>query len=210
VSTAPAVQASFGLPVGSVPRGIATGADGALWVAESGTNAVARVTTAGVVTQVPLTGCSAPNDIAKGADNALWVTCFGNNALVRITDEAAPPGPAPGPGPVTPPVTNLKGSFSFAKGKVFAGKLFTVKVTFNKALTKSRVRVQIKSVNTKRRGAIKTFKTIGSKLVTGKKASLAVKIGKPGAYFLRITFVNGAKTVNVKPVKVTVRPRLVR
>ncbi len=214
VTTALSVQGNFGLPVGAVPRGIATGPDGALWVAESGINAVARVTTAGVVTQVPLTGCTTPRDIVKGADNAMWVTCFGNNALVRITDVAAPPGTTPPgttpPPGVTPSIANLKGSFSFAKGRVFAGKLFTVKANFNKALTRSRVRVQIKNVNTKPRTAIKRFTTIGSKLVTGKKASLAVKIAKPGAYLLRITFQNGTKTVAVKAVKVTVRKAVLK
>ena len=46
---------------------------------------------------------------------------------------------------------------------MFAGKAFTVNVSFNKAVTKSKVRVQIKSANTKARGAIKAFKTISTK-----------------------------------------------
>ena len=213
VSTTPVVEQTFGLPVGAAPQGITTGADGALWVAESGINSVARVTTAGAVTQVPLTGCTTPRDIVKGADNALWVTCFGNNALVRITDVAAPPGTTPPgttPPGTTPPIAALKGGFSFAKGKVFARKAFAVKVTFNKAVTKSRVRVQIKSVNTKARGAIKVFKTVSTKLVTGKKATLKVKIAKPGKYRLRITFVNGTRTVNAKAVKVTVKKKVIK
>ena len=102
-------------------------------------------------------------------------------------------------------MTNLKGGFTFAKSKVFAGKAFTVNVTFNKAVTKSRVRVQIKSVNTKAKGAIKTFKTISTKLVTGKKAALTVKIAKPGTFLMRITFVNGTKTVNTTATRVTVK-----
>ena len=213
VSTTPAVLQSFGLPVGAVPRGITSGSDGALWIAEAGINSVARVTTSGVVTQVPLTGCSAPEDVATGADHAMWVTCFGTGGdrpqprprPHHGRGDPARPGSRPGSGHARPPVTNLKGGFSFAKGNVFAGKAFTVKVTFNKAVTKSRVRVQIKSVNTKAKGAIKAFKTISTKLVTGKKASLSVKIAKPGTFLMRITFVNGTKTVNVKAVKVTVK-----
>ena len=91
---------------------------------------------------------------------------------------------------------------------MFAGKAFTVNVSFNKAVTKSRVRVQIKSVNTKATGAIKAFKTISTKLVTGKKAALTVKIAKPGAFLMRITFENGTKTVTLKAVKVTVKQGL--
>ena len=225
LSTAPALLQSFLLPANAQPHGIVTGPDGALWVAESGTDSVARVTTSGEVTQVPLSGCSHPEDIAVGADKALWVTCFGvaagpanvppavpGKALVRIVpDAAAPgPGPGPGPGPVTPPVANLKGGFSFQKGKVFAGKVFTVNVSFNKAVTKSRVRVQIKSVNTKRTGAIKSFQTISTKLVTGKKAALKVKIAKPGAFLMRITAKNGTKTLTLKAVKITVKPKPIR
>ena len=107
-------------------------------------------------------------------------------------------------------MANLKGGFSFAKGKVFAGKVFTVNVSFNKAVTKSRVSVQIKSVNTKRKGAIKSFKTISTKLVTGRKAALKAKIAKPGLFLMRITYKNGTKTVNVKAVKVTVKKPVVK
>ena len=111
---------------------------------------------------------------------------------------------------MTPPVTNLRGGFSFAKGKVFAGKAFTVKVTFNKAVTKSRVRVRSRASTPRARGAIKTFKTISTKLVTGKKASLPVKIAKPGTFLMRITFQNGTKTVNTTATRMTVKKRVVK
>ena len=151
-------------PGGSNVNAITTGADGALWFTESALDKVGRVTTAGALTDFALPGCDVPSGIAKGTDNLLYVTCFGaeitpggpttGHTIVRITPDGVTPGPGPGPGPgpVTPPVANLKGGFSFAKGKVFAGKAFTVNVTFNKAVTKSRVRVQIKSVNTKGQG----------------------------------------------------------
>ena len=46
--------------------------------------------------------------------------------------------------------------------------------------------------------------------MTGKKAALTAKISKPGVFLMRITFVNGTKTVNAKAVKVTVKKRVVR
>ena len=163
-STRRAAASGAASPIGgSNVNAITTGADGALWFTESALDKVGRVTTAGALTEFALPGCDVPSGIAKGTDNLLYVTCFGaeitpggpttGHTIVRIAPDGVTPGPGPGPGPgpVTPPVTNLKGGFSFAKGKVFAGKAFTVKVTFNKAVTKSRVRVQIKSVNTRPR-----------------------------------------------------------
>ena len=46
--------------------------------------------------------------------------------------------------------------------------------------------------------------------MTGKKAALPVKIAKPGAFLMRITFQNGTKTVNTKATKVTVKKRVVK
>jgi virginiamycin B lyase len=207
---APSVLQSFPIQ-GAGARGITTGPDGALWFAESGSNSVGRITTTGQASSIPLSGCALPDDIALNSDGSLWVTCFGSEALVRITESGTvvpppvvPGGPGAGPGGVA--VTGLKGSFSLKKS-VVAGKLFTVSVKFNKAVTKSRVRVQYRNANTKFKGAIKTFKTLKSKLVTGTKTGIPVKINKPGVYMLRVTYKNGAKTVNTKAVKLTVRPK---
>ena len=103
-------------------------------------------------------------------------------------------------------MAGLKASFSLKK-TVVAGKLFTVKVKFNKAVTKSQVRVQIRNANTKLKGAIKKFKTIKSKLVTGTQGSIPVKIAKPGLYKLRLSYKNGPKSVNTNAVKLTVKPK---
>ena len=70
--------------VGSVPKGITTGPDGALWFTEAGINSVGRVTTTGQVTQRPAERLlHARRTSSPPPTNALWVTCFGNNALVR-------------------------------------------------------------------------------------------------------------------------------
>ncbi len=105
-------------------------------------------------------------------------------------------------------MAGLKASFSF-KRSVVAGKLFTVKVKFNTAVTKSQVRVQIRNANTKLKGSIKKFKTIKSKLVTGTQGSIPVKIAKPGLYKLRLSYKNGPRSVNTNAVtlKVKSRPR---
>jgi virginiamycin B lyase len=203
---APSVLQSFPTQ-GATPRGITTGPDGALWFAESGSNSVGRVTTSGAVSSIPVSGCGAPDDIATASDGSLWVTCFGSATLARITESgAAPPPVTPGGGGGAVPIAGLKASFSVKK-TVIAGKVFTVKVKFNKAVSKVQVRVQIRSANTKLKGSIKKFKTIKSKLITGTQGSIPVKIAKPGLYKLRLSYKNGPKSVNTNAVKLTVKPR---
>jgi ligand-binding sensor domain-containing protein len=205
---APSVLQSFPIQ-GSGARGITTGPDGALWFAESGSNSVGRITVDGQASSIPLSGCALPDDVAVNSDGSLWVTCFGSEALVRITESGTvvPPPVVPGgPGPGGVAVTGLKGSFSLKKS-VIAGKLFNVTVKFNKAVTKSQVRVQIRHSNIKPKRAIKKFKTIKSRLVTGTRASIPVKIAKPGKYLLRVTYRNGPATVNTKAIKLTVKPK---
>jgi virginiamycin B lyase len=203
----PSVIQSFATQ-GSNPRGITRGPDNALWFTESGSNSVGRVTLDGQVSSIPLSGCALPDDIALNpTDNSLWVTCFGSPALVRITESGAtPPAPTPPRGGGAVPVAGLKASFTVKK-TVIAGKVFTVKVKFNKAVTKTQVRVQIRSANTKLKGSIKKFKTIKSKLITGTQGSIPVKIAKPGLYKLRLSYKNGPKSVNTNAVKLTVKPR---
>ena len=106
----------------------------------------------------------------------------------------------PGPSPL------VTGSFTIP-ATVRKGAKFTVAVAFTGAVTKSRVKVQIKSV-AKGPGAIKKFKVIGNKLVTGTKASLKVRIARPGRYLLRVTYVNPAgKVVTIRTAKIQVRAK---
>ncbi len=77
------------LPAGSGPTHIVSGSDGNLWVTETLANAVARVTLAGTVTQVPLTANSAPSRIANGPDDALWVAEPGTNQIAEVTTGGA-------------------------------------------------------------------------------------------------------------------------
>ncbi len=75
VSTAGSVT-EYVLPAGSDPRGIAQGADGALWIGDSGLNAVTRMTVGGAVTNdyTVLTSNAGVFGIAGGPDGALWFT----------------------------------------------------------------------------------------------------------------------------------------
>ena len=60
----------------SLPLGIATGSDGALWYTESSNSAdkIGRVSTSGSFTEYPIpTSSSQPIGIAAGSDGALWV-----------------------------------------------------------------------------------------------------------------------------------------
>ena len=91
-----------------------------------------------------------------------------------------------------------------------AGSRFTVSVSFTQALTRSRVKVQFRSNNAGAKGAVKAYRNLASKLVTGRKASLSVKIPKAGVYRLRVSYFNGVKTAFVTAVKITVTPKPAR
>jgi hypothetical protein len=220
-----ALSGGVALP-GSDSRGVAVAPDGAMWFAQYATDTVGVVTTSGQYRAIPVPSCDGPEGVTAGADGAVYVSCFGANAgpggvppavrgrtIVRITQGAAggggggPAGGGGGGGPVA--VAGLKGSFSLKK-TVIAGKAFNVTVKFNRAVTKSQVRVQIRHANTKPKRAIKKFKTIKSRLVTGTRASIPVKIAKPGKYMLRVTYRNGPATVNTKAIKLTVKPKPAR
>jgi virginiamycin B lyase len=57
----------------SVPRGITTGPDGALWFAEYSANKIGRITTSGVITEFNVPTANAqPLGITAGPDGALW------------------------------------------------------------------------------------------------------------------------------------------
>jgi hypothetical protein len=86
-------------PTGSGPSGIALGADGALWFAETVANKIGRMTTTGRITEYPIpTPLSEPGSIVAGPDGALWFTEFLGNKIGRIetgstTTFTPPPSP---------------------------------------------------------------------------------------------------------------------
>jgi virginiamycin B lyase len=74
------------LASGAQPQGLAVGADGNLWVALSGTNAIARVTPTGTVTSFPLpTPSAGPSAVAAGPDGNVWFTERLAGRIGRIT-----------------------------------------------------------------------------------------------------------------------------
>lgn len=66
IGRAPRVTAVYDMPAGASLRGIVTGSDGNLWVAEEGGEAIARVTTRGQVTQYSLPPGQYPEVLAAG------------------------------------------------------------------------------------------------------------------------------------------------
>jgi streptogramin lyase len=80
---------SYPLSTGAQPSHIAAGPDGNLWVTESGTSKVARVTPAGAVTEFPLQAGAVPRGIAVGPDGNLWVAEDAKNTLARVTTAGA-------------------------------------------------------------------------------------------------------------------------
>jgi virginiamycin B lyase len=70
--------------------GIAAGPDGALWFGEAGANAIARVTSTGVLSEFPLpTAGALPDGIVAGPDGALWFTERATDRIGRITTAGA-------------------------------------------------------------------------------------------------------------------------
>jgi streptogramin lyase len=80
----------FTIPTASAfPSGIVAGPDGNLWFTEQTKNAVAKVTTSGVVTEYPIPNSvnATPFGIALGPDGNLWFTENSANKIGRITIE---------------------------------------------------------------------------------------------------------------------------
>jgi virginiamycin B lyase len=80
---------------------ITTGPDGALWFTENNADQIGRITTAGSVTEYPLTVNAGPWGITAGPDGALWFTETGRDKIGRITTAGAVteyPVPSAGPG----------------------------------------------------------------------------------------------------------------
>jgi virginiamycin B lyase len=176
------------LPPGANPHDITIGPDKAVWFTQSGRNMVGRVKPGEAFRETALpAGCSAPEGIATSGDS-LYVTCSGSNQLVKVLPK------------------KTRGSFSLRKRTVTAGARFAVSVRFTNPLSRSRVRVQCKTIKTRGPGAIKKYKDVASRLVTGTSATLLVKIGKPGVYRLRVGFADVGRTTFVQAITVNVKP----
>ena len=90
---APASQAAvgdaaiFAMGANAAPQDIAAGPDGNLWVTNTGSNTIAKVSTAGVILQnysLPTANAGARN-ITVGPDNNLWFTMTTANQIGKIT-----------------------------------------------------------------------------------------------------------------------------
>jgi virginiamycin B lyase len=93
---------------GADPEGITYANDGAYWIARFAANDVARVTSDGTFTTLPLSANSGPRRITKGAGDTLWVGLETAKKVARITGveaPAAPVTPTPTPTPITTPTT---------------------------------------------------------------------------------------------------------
>lgn len=62
---------------------ITAGPDGALWFTECGTSQLARITTTGAITEIPLVNVL-PRDLTVGSDGAIWFTEGGHLAIGRM------------------------------------------------------------------------------------------------------------------------------
>jgi virginiamycin B lyase len=94
---------SAGLSDGARPQGIAVGADGNLYVAAFGADAIAQVQTDGTITQFAAGAGAGPRGIAASVDGSIWFTAYNSGAIGRWTPDAAPAPPvlvaAPQPKP---------------------------------------------------------------------------------------------------------------
>ena len=82
---------TFTDPSISLPEGITTGPDGAIWFTNAGSNTIGRITTAGAVSNYPDPSVNAsPSAITSGPDGALWITNTGSNSIVRMTTSGIP------------------------------------------------------------------------------------------------------------------------
>jgi streptogramin lyase len=81
----PATESPDGLQMGSRPDAIILGGDGNTWFADqySANPMIGRVTSAGSVTEFPLSG--PPQDITLGIDGNIWATQINPSAIDQIT-----------------------------------------------------------------------------------------------------------------------------
>jgi streptogramin lyase len=87
----------------SCPESPVVGSDGNIWVVESCVHQVAKVTTAGAITEYPLPSGNDPVDSAEGDDGALYVSDLFDNVLHRVATDGtvtdfALPSPSEGLG----------------------------------------------------------------------------------------------------------------
>jgi len=76
----------FPLPAAnSDPEGIILGPDGNLWFAERGSSKIGRLTTAGVLTEFPISAGAAPSQLTAGSDGNLWFTEPGTSSIGRMS-----------------------------------------------------------------------------------------------------------------------------
>lgn len=76
----------FRIPTGSdtLPEGIALGPDGTMWFTEANAGKIARITSAGAITNVANLGHDAsPRNITAGPDGAMWIT--EGRGVARVT-----------------------------------------------------------------------------------------------------------------------------
>jgi streptogramin lyase len=97
---------------------IASGPDGNLWFAESGTNKIGKITPAGVITEFSLPVGSNAMDIAAGPDGNLWFTDKGGNSIGKIT-----PAGAITELPLSSPFSNPQGITAGPDGNVWFTEL---------------------------------------------------------------------------------------
>lgn len=77
----------YALPTAAaIPKAIAKGADGNLWIIETASNKIAKITTSGLVTEYAIpTANSQPAGITSGPDGSVWFTETSGNKIGKIT-----------------------------------------------------------------------------------------------------------------------------
>lgn len=82
--------AVFPLPSGRRGDHIISGPDGQLWFTDNSPQGISRITTAGVVSEIPLTDANAiPTSLAAGPDGNVWGACIYDDFIVKITPQGA-------------------------------------------------------------------------------------------------------------------------
>jgi virginiamycin B lyase len=124
------VSSGYTIPTGNgSPDGIVSGADGAVWFAESNANRIGRITTAGTVSEFSLppylSACSSfpsncPYNLAFGSDGAVWFTA---------AHEIGRP-PATGPAALYPVSGNPLGITAGPDGAVWFTEIVSSQVAY--------------------------------------------------------------------------------